>query len=106
MSQGKRTWIDEVEVAGSQLVERIKDLVAEGNARRVIIKTKEGGELIEMPLTVGVVSGGILTLAAPVWAAIGAMAALITRVRLEIVREEPEEAELPKASVYKKVGEE
>ena len=103
MPQGKRTWMDEVEVAGGQLVERIKDLVAEGNARRVKIKSKEGNELIEMPLTVGVMSGGIVTLAAPVWAAIGAMAALITRVRLEIVREEPEVTELPKAPVYKKV---
>lgn len=85
----KRTWIDEVEVAGSQLVERIKDLLAEGNARRVVIKTKEGNELLAMPLTVGVLGGGIFTLAAPIWAAIGALAALVTQVRLEVVREEP-----------------
>lgn len=90
--EDKRTWVDEIEVAGNNLLERIKDLIAEGNARRVIIKTKEGKELLEMPLTVGVVGGGIVTLAAPVWAAIGAFAALATQVKLEVVREEPLEA--------------
>lgn len=100
MEDNKRTWVDEIEVAGNNLLERIKDLIAEGNARRVIIKTKEGKELLEMPLTVGVVGGGIVTLAAPVWAAIGAFAALATQVKLEVVREEPletpeKEAEKP-----------
>ena len=90
--EDKRTWVDEIEVAGNNLLERIKDLVAEGNARRVIIKTKEGKELLEMLLTVGVVGGGIVTMAAPVWAAIGAFAALATQVKLEVVREEPLEA--------------
>lgn len=92
MAEGdKRTWIDEIEVGGNQLVERIKDLLAEGNARRVIIRTKEGGELLNMPLTVGVLGGGIFTLAAPIWAAIGALAALVTQVKLEVIREEPVE---------------
>lgn len=45
MSEGpqKRTWVDEIEVAGSQLVERIRELIGEGNARRVIIRSKEIG---------------------------------------------------------------
>lgn len=85
----KRTWVDEVEVAGNQLLERIKDLLAEGNARRVVIKTRDGKELMAMPLTVGVVGGGLFTLAAPVWAAIGAFAALASQVKLEVLREEP-----------------
>jgi len=93
----KRTWVDEIEVAGNQLIERIKDLIAEGNARRVIVKSKEGKELFSMPLTVGVVGGGIFTLAAPVWAAIGAFAALATQVKLEVIREEPVDKETPEA---------
>jgi len=47
----KRTWVEEIEVAGSQLVEKLKDLLAEGNARRVIIRTKDGNELLAMPVT-------------------------------------------------------
>jgi hypothetical protein len=97
MSEGpqKRTWVDEIEVAGSQLVERIRELIGEGNARRVIIRSKDGHELLAMPLTVGVVGGGILTLAAPIWAAVGALAALVTQVKLEVIREEDEPPSTP-----------
>ncbi|MER3483037.1 MAG: hypothetical protein C4332_07685 [Meiothermus sp.] len=87
----KRTWVEEIGVAGNQLVDRMKDLVAEGNVRRVIIRTKEGRELLAVPMTVGVLGGGVLALAAPIWAAVGALAALVAQVKLEVVREEPEE---------------
>lgn len=100
MAEGKKTWVEEVEISGSHLVERIKELVAEGNARRVILKNKEGQELFELPLTVGVVGGGIITLALPVLAAIGAVAALLTQVKLEIVRE-VEESKKPEEPVSK-----
>ena len=85
---GKRTFIEEVEVAGSELVERVKELAREGNTRRVIIKNPEGQELITVPLTFGVVAGGVVTLYAPLLAALGAVAALVTRVKLEVIREE------------------
>ncbi len=94
----KRTWVDEIEVGGNQLVERIKDLMSEGNARRVIIRSKDGTELLTMPLTVGVLGGGIFAMAAPIWAAIGALAALVTQVKLEVIREESVEAEEEPAS--------
>lgn len=83
----KRTWVEEIEVTGAQLVERIKELVAEGNTRRVIIRTQDGSEIMTVPLTVGVVAGGILTLAAPLLAALGAAAALVSKVKLEVIRE-------------------
>ena len=98
MAEGKKTWVEEVEISGNHLVERIKELVAEGNARRVILKNKEGQELFDLPLTVGVVGGGIITLALPVLAAIGAVAALLTQVKLEIVRE-VEESKKPEEPV-------
>jgi hypothetical protein len=54
----------------------------------LIIRTPDDEMLLEVPLTAGVVVGGALTLLAPVLAALGAMAALLTRVKVEIVRTE------------------
>lgn len=84
----KRTWVEEVEVAGNQLVDRIKELFQESSAKRVIIRAQDGKELMSVPLTLGVVAGGILTLAAPLLAALGAVAALVSKVKLEVIREE------------------
>jgi hypothetical protein len=64
---------EEFHVNGEQLIAKIKELVHEGNIRRIIIKDKDGKVLIEFPMTLGVV-GAIL---APTLAAIGAIAALI-----------------------------
>ena len=64
---------EEYKVSGEKLVAQIKNLVHEGNIRRIIIKNDEGKTLIEIPLTLGVV-GAVLM---PVWAAIGAIAALV-----------------------------
>jgi len=65
---------EEFQVSGDMLVAKIKELVREGNIRRVIIKNEEGRTLIDVPLTLGVV--GVLV--APQLAALGAIAALIT----------------------------
>jgi Domain of unknown function (DUF4342) len=83
----KKTLTEELEVAGNQAVERVKELVSEGNVRRLIIKNTDDNVLIEMPLTVGAVAGGAIVLAAPWLAALGAFAALVARVKIEIVRE-------------------
>jgi hypothetical protein len=85
---GERTWIEEIEMAGSQLVERVKELIDEGNVRRVIIRTSDDRLLLEVPLTAGAVVGGVLTVFAPVLAALGALAALLARVKVQIVRTE------------------
>jgi CBS domain-containing protein len=65
---------EEFQVSGDMLVAKIKELLHEGNIRRVIIKNEEGRTLIDVPLTLGVV--GVLV--APQLAAIGAIAALIS----------------------------
>jgi cytoskeletal protein RodZ len=71
-----------VEVEGHNLLSKIKELIHEGNVRRLTI-TSEGGEtLIQVPLTVGVV-GALLV---PTWAAIGAVAAIVTKAKIEIER--------------------
>jgi Domain of unknown function (DUF4342) len=89
----KRTWVEEVEVAGNQLVDRIKELVQESNTRRVIVRAEDNKEIFTVPLTAGVVVGGLITLTLPMLAALGAVAALVTKVRLEVIREEEPIAE-------------
>lgn len=93
----KRAWVEEIEVAGNQLVDRVKELLQESSTKRVIIKTQDGKELMSVPLTFGVVAGGILTLGAPLLAALGAVAALVSKVRLEVVREEDGSPDGPSA---------
>jgi hypothetical protein len=88
MSQ-KNVRMEEFEVSGEQVVSKIKELIHEGNIRRIILKDMEGNTLIEIPLTLGVVGAVLL----PVWAAIGAIAALVVRLRIVIEKIEPTETE-------------
>jgi len=78
---------EDFEVRGEDLLGRIKELIAEGNVRRVTIKNSEGKTLLEVPLTIGVV-GALL---APVWAAIGAVAALVTECTITVTRDVDDE---------------
>ncbi len=91
----QRDWVEEMEVAGNELVDRVKALVAEGNVRRLIIRNANNEVLIEVPLTSAVFVGGVATLVSPVLAALGALAALFAKLKLDIVRVEEidEEAE-------------
>jgi hypothetical protein len=86
-----RTFIEEVKVAGRDLVDRVEELIEQGNVRRLIILNKEGRPLLEIPLTAGVVAGGAVTLLRPVLAALGAMAALLADVTIKVVRVEEED---------------
>jgi hypothetical protein len=83
----KPTFTEEIEIAGNQLVERVKGLLAEGKVRQLRIKAADGDIYLETPLTIGVLAGGAVVLAAPWLAILGAIAALVTQVRIEIVRE-------------------
>ena len=82
----ERTWTEEIEVAGAELVDHIKELIKAGNVRRVILRTPDNKLLLEIPLTAGAVAGGVVVLVAPVLAALGAMAALLARVKVQVVR--------------------
>ncbi len=88
-NQPGKDFTEQLEVAGNQLVDRVKDLIEQGNVRRLIIRTPEGRTMLEVPLTIGAVAGGALLFFNPLLAGLGAMAALLTRVTIEIVREEP-----------------
>lgn len=81
-----RTFTDEMEIAAKDLVERVKELVAEGNVRRLIIRKPDGDILFEVPLTPTVIVGGAALVFQPLLAAVGAAAAFFTRVKLEVVR--------------------
>jgi diacylglycerol kinase family enzyme len=87
-AEEEHTWTENIEIAGSELVDRTRELIAQGNVRRLIIRTPDDEKLLEVPLTTGVVVGGAFTLLAPVLAALGAMAALLARVKVEVVRTE------------------
>lgn len=80
----KKARIEEFEVSGDKVVETVKRLVHEGNIRRITIKDGEGKSLIEIPLTLGVVGAVLL----PVWAALGALAALVTRCTIVVEKVE------------------
>jgi Domain of unknown function (DUF4342) len=69
-------------VSGERLLSRIKELIHEGNVRRIIIKNDEGHTFLEIPLTVGVVGALLL----PVWVAVGAVAALANDYTLDVER--------------------
>jgi hypothetical protein len=93
--EDEHTWTEQIEIAGSELVDRTKELIEEGNVRRLIIRNPEDEKLLEVPLTTGVVVGGAFTVLAPILAALGAMAALLARVKVEIVRTERKAEEPP-----------
>ena len=85
----KRSWSEEIEVAGSELLERVKELIAEGNVRRLRIKGHDGSVIVEVPLSVGAVVGSVVTLAAPILAILGVFAALVGHAKIEIIRDTP-----------------
>ncbi len=80
----KRIGTEEHKVRGDDLVAKVKEIIHQGNVRRIIIKDDDGKTLIEVPLTLGVV-GAVLI---PVWAAIGAIAALVTKCSIVVERVE------------------
>lgn len=75
---------NEFKISGENLLKKIKELIDEGNVRKITIKDKTGKELVSFPLTVGVVG----TVVAPVLAAVGALAALIGECTITVEREE------------------
>jgi hypothetical protein len=78
----KRPVVEEFQVTGHQLVTSIKDLIHQGNIRRISIRNENGVTLLEIPLVVGL-AGAVLV---PIWAAVGAFAALVAKCTLVVER--------------------
>jgi len=77
---------ERVTVSGSNLVEKVKELIRQGNIRRVRLIHEEKA-LIDIPLSIGAPAAAVAVLAAPVLAAVGAIAALVTECTIEIEKE-------------------
>jgi hypothetical protein len=75
----------EFKVDGKDIMDKIKQIIAEGNARRIIIKNEKGEPVMEIPLTAGVIG----TLLVPTIAAIGAATALLTNCSIAVVKKNP-----------------
>ena len=85
---GSRTIVEEIEVEGRQLVQRVRELIREGNVRTLRVKDKNGKYLLEIPLTVGVVAGGVFAITAPWTIALSALAGFVMDVTIEIIRDD------------------
>ena len=73
---------EEFKVSGTELKEKVKQLIHEGNIRRIIIKNEKGETVLEIPVTVGAVVG----ILAPALAAVGAVAAILTNCTIVVVK--------------------
>lgn len=82
-AQDQKSYTEELQVMGEQLLSKVKELLHEGNVRRIIIK-QDGRTIVEFPLTIGVVG----VVAAPILVAIGAISALIAQCSIEVIRSE------------------
>jgi len=78
----KRTRTEELSINGEKLVSTVKEIIRQGNVRRVSVRNKDGVTLIEIPLTLGVVGALLL----PTVAALGAIAALVTQCTIVVER--------------------
>lgn len=88
VSTSEKVRVEEFSINGDDLVAKVRELLHQGNIRRIIIKNDEERILIEIPLTVGVVGGAIAATIFPVVAAIGAIGALVARLKIVIEKVE------------------
>ncbi|GAA2530290.1 DUF4342 domain-containing protein [Rarobacter incanus] len=85
MAEG--TWYEEFKVSGENVTGRVKELIREGNVRRVFIKNEKGETVLVVPLNTGLAVTAATALFAPGLVAIGAVAALLTQVTIGVERE-------------------
>jgi hypothetical protein len=87
----ERSFVQVIEVTGKELVEKVTALAREGNVRQLTIKADDGDVFLKTPLNIGLAVGGVVALAAPWVAILGAIAALVTKVRIDVERDGSEE---------------
>lgn len=78
-------FVEEIQVLGRDLVDKVKSLIHEGNVQRIIVKDEHGNTFVEIPVTVAAIGA----VAAPVLAALGAISALVAKFSIVVVRTEP-----------------
>lgn len=82
-----RPLTEEIGVAGAALIDKVKELVSQGNIRRLVVRRPNGKTLVDIPLTAGLGVAGVLTLLAPMLTALAAIGALFAQIRVEIERD-------------------
>ena len=78
--------VEEFTVSGSDVVDKLKSLLHQGNIRRIIVKTDAGKTLVEIPLTFGLAGVALITTLAPMLTVIGAVATMVARWRIVVER--------------------
>jgi len=78
-------FVEEINVLGRDLVDKVRELIHEGNVQRIVVKDEHGNTFVEIPVTVAAVG----TILAPLLAAVGAISALVARFTIVVVRSEP-----------------
>lgn len=91
-----KSFAEEIEVAGHQLVEKITQLIKDGNVRMIRVKSEKGDVFLEIPLTVGAAAGGVVALAAPWLVILGGVAGLLAKVKIEVIRTDASEDDVKK----------
>ncbi len=84
MSDPKAPRFEEFRIEGGKVLDTVKELIHAGNVRRIVLKNEEGKPLMEIPLTWGLVGAALL----PIFAAVGALAAVATRMVISVERTE------------------
>lgn len=84
----KKVTTEEFEVSGENLLGKVREVIHEGNVRRVILKREDGSSLLEIPLTAGLAVTALTVALSPVLIAVGAIAAVVSQVTLVVEREE------------------
>lgn len=94
---------EKIKVKGEELLKKVREIIQAGNARRIIIKNEEGKTYLELPITVGLVGAFLV----PVWAAIGALAALASHFTIEVqnIDRKQKDDDIPEAEVVEETDE-
>ncbi|MBN1939671.1 MAG: DUF4342 domain-containing protein [Candidatus Aminicenantes bacterium] len=79
-NEDKKSRTEEFKVDGGELINKVKELLHEGNIRRIILKDEQGKTFLEVPLTVGIVGVALV----PVLAALGTIAALVSKMTIVV----------------------
>lgn len=85
-SPNEKTRTEEFKVTGSEILNKFKEILHEGNIRRIILKTEDGKTFLEIPLTVGIIGAAF----APILAAVGAIAALVSSMTIVVEKVQDE----------------
>ena len=88
------SFVEEIQVFGRDLVDKVRELIHEGNVQRIIVKDEHDHTFIEIPVTVAAVS----VILAPLLAAVGAISALVAKFTIVVVRTEPKPPQEPPAA--------